>query len=139
MKTVYEAQATAIGGRIGSAATADGQFRIALNVPKALGGGGAGNNPEQLFAAGYAACFLGSIRAAAEKEKLKIADDANVTATVAIGPREDGEGCGLAVELAADLPGLDPETAQRIVEQAHVLCPYSHATRGNIDVRISVS
>lgn len=103
-----------------------------------MGGTGAGNNPEQLFAAGYAACFLGALKFVAGKEKIRIPDDATVTSTVGIGPRDDDTGFGLEVALEVNLPGIDRATAEDLVNKAHVVCPYSHATRGNIDVRLSV-
>ena len=139
MNVLYTTQATATGGRTGSARTADGAFAVTLTTPKELGGpGGEGNNPEQLFAAGYSACFLGAIKFVAAQRKVKVAEDSTVTATVGIGPRDDGQGFGLDVALAVSLPGVDRETAQAIVDQAHIVCPYSHATRNSLDVRLSV-
>lgn len=139
MKTLYTTQATATGGRTGSAKTADGAFAVSLTTPKELGGpGGEGNNPEQLFAAGYSACFLGAVKFVAGQKKVKIADDSTVTATVGIGPRDDGEGFGLDVELAVTLPGLERDVAQAIVDQADIVCPYSHATRNGLDVRVTL-
>ncbi|WP_340116295.1 organic hydroperoxide resistance protein [Pelagibius sp. 7325] len=140
MKTLYTTQATATGGRTGSAKTADGAFAVTLTTPKELGGpGGEGNNPEQLFAAGYSACFLGAIKFVAGQKKVKVADDSTVTATVGIGPRDDGQGFGLDVELAITLPGLERDVAQAIVDQAHIVCPYSHATRNGLDVRLKLN
>lgn len=140
MKTLYTTQATATGGRTGSAKTADGAFAVTLTTPKELGGpGGEGNNPEQLFAAGYSACFLGAIKFVAGQKKVKVAEDSTVTATVGIGPRDDGTGFGLDVELAITLPGLEREVAQAIVDQAHIVCPYSHATRNGLDVRLKLN
>ena len=139
MKVLYTTQATATGGRDGKAATKDGSFSVTLATPKELGGGGGpGNNPEQLFAAGYSACFLGALKFAAGKEKVAIPADANVTATVGIGPRDGGTGFGLDVALAVSLPGIDKAKAEDLVQKAHIVCPYSKATRGNIDVRLSV-
>jgi Ohr subfamily peroxiredoxin len=139
MSILYTTQATATGGRTGSAKTADGAFSVKLTTPKDLGGpGGEGHNPEQLFAAGYSACFLGAIKFVAGKKNLKISEDSTVTATVGIGPRDDGGGFGLDVALAVSLPGLDRETAKAVVDQAHIVCPYSHATRNSLDVRLSV-
>jgi len=136
MKTLYTTQATATGGRTGSAKTADGAFAVTLTTPKELGGpGGEGNNPEQLFASGYAACFLGAIKFVAGKKKVKVSDDSTVTAKVGIGARDDGEGFGLDVELVISLPGIGRDEAQAIVDQAHIVCPYSHATRNGLDVR----
>ena len=140
MKTLYTTQATATGGRTGSAKTADGAFAVTLTTPKELGGpGGDGNNPEQLFAAGYSACFLGAIKFVAGQKKVKVAEDSTVTATVGIGPRDDGQGFGLDVELAITLPGLERDVAQAIVDQAHIVCPYSHATRKGLDVRLKLN
>lgn len=140
MNTLYTTQATATGGRTGSAKTADGAFAVTLVTPKELGGpGGEGNNPEQLFAAGYSACFLGAIKFVAGQKKVKVADDSTVTATVGIGPRDDGQGFGLDVELAIALPGLERDVAQAIVDQAHIVCPYSHATRNGLDVRLTLA
>ena len=139
MKTLYTTQATATGGRTGSAKTADGAFAVTLTTPKELGGpGGDGNNPEQLFAAGYSACFLGAIKFVAGQKKVKVAEDSTVTATVGIGPRDDGTGFGLDVELTITLPGLERDVAQAIVDQAHIVCPYSHATRNGLDVRLTL-
>jgi Ohr subfamily peroxiredoxin len=135
----YTTQATATGGRDGRARTADGSFEVKLTTPKELGGaGGEGNNPEQLFAAGYSACFLGALKAVAGKEKATIPPDSTVTATVGIGPRSEG-GFGLEVGLRVTLPGIDRAEAERLVEKAHQVCPYSNATRGNIDVRLEVA
>ena len=140
MKILYQTQATAVGGRTGSAASADGALRVHLATPRELGGDGtAGTNPEQLFAAGYAACFLSAIKFVAAQDKAAVPVDANVTATVGIRPSGNGQGFALAVALAVDLPGLDRGAAERIVAAAHQTCPYSNATRGNIDVRITIA
>jgi lipoyl-dependent peroxiredoxin len=134
----YRTTATAHGGRDGTARTEDGTFEVKLATPKELGGaGGAGNNPEQLFAAGYAACFIGAMKAAAGSLKLRVPAETTVTATVGIGPRSEG-GFGLDVELRVQLPGLDRADAERLVAAAHQICPYSNATRNNVDVRLSV-
>lgn len=139
MKVLYQTEASATGGRTGSAKTKDGAFAVTLTTPKELGGpGGEGNNPEQLFAAGYAACFLGAIKFAAGKQKVKVSEDSTVTAKVGIGARDDGAGFGLDVELAISLPGVDREEAQAVVDQAHIVCPYSHATRNGLDVRLTL-
>jgi len=139
MKIAYKTQGTATGGRDGSAKTADGKLDLKLSTPKELGGaGGDGTNPEQLFACGYSACFLGALKFVAGKEKVAIPEGANVTATVGIGPRDDGTGFGIDVDLAIALPGLERSRAEDLVAKAHVVCPYSHATKGNIDVRLSV-
>jgi lipoyl-dependent peroxiredoxin len=135
----YRTTATATGGRDGSAQTQDGSFRVKLSTPKELGGaGGDGANPEQLFAAGYSACFVGAMKAVAPSLKLKVPDDATVTATVGIGPRSEG-GFGITADLAVALPGLDRQDAQRLVDTAHQVCPYSNATRGNVDVHLTIA
>ncbi len=140
MKVLYTTTATATGGRDGKAATKDGSFSVTLATPKELGGaGGAGNNPEQLFAAGYSACFLGALKFVAGKEKVTVPADTTVTATVGIGPRDDGTGFGLDVALAISLPGIDKAKAEDLVQKAHIVCPYSEATRSNLDVRLSVA
>jgi Ohr subfamily peroxiredoxin len=138
MKALYVTNATATGGRDGRAATDDGKLQVKLTTPKELGGGGGeATNPEQLFAAGYAACFLSAIKYVAAQSKTKIADESAVTASVGVGPRDDGQGFGLDVALAISLPGLDPSAAKELVAKAHIVCPYSHATRGNLDVRLT--
>jgi len=135
----YRTTATATGGRDGSAQTQDGSFRVKLSTPKELGGaGGDGANPEQLFAAGYSACFVGAMKAVAPSLKLKVPDDATVTATVGIGPRSEG-GFGITADLAVALPGLDRQDAQRLGDTAHQVCPYSNATRGNVDVHLTIA
>lgn len=140
MKILYTTQATATGGRTGSAATADGALKVDLVTPKELGGpGGAGNNPEQLFAAGYSACFLGAVKFVAGQQKIKVPDNATVTANVGIGPRDDGQGFGLDVALTIDLPGIERSIAEDLVARAHIVCPYSHATRGSLDVRLGLA
>lgn len=140
MNVLYRTEATATGGRTGQASTTDGAFSVALVTPKELGGpGGAGNNPEQLFASGYAACFLGALKFVAGQRKVRIADDSTVTAAVGIGKRDDGQGFGLDVALTIALPGVEPALARALVDQAHVVCPYSHATRNGLDVRISLA
>jgi Ohr subfamily peroxiredoxin len=140
MKPLYEAQATAIGGRSGIAATADGQLRVSFAMPKELGGpGGEGVNPEQLFALGYAACFLTAIKNVAGPRSIEITSDSNVTATVGVGSLDGGEALGLAITLQIDLPGLDRRTALDLVDRAHNNCPYSNATRGNVAVKLRVA
>jgi len=139
-KIAYSTTATATGGRDGKARTSDGALEVSLATPKELGGTGGGNNPEQLFAAGYAACFLGAMKFAASQDKAlpRVPADAAVTATVGIGPRAD-KGFGLAVALEVSLPEVDRAQAQALVAEADTICPYSHATRGNIEVKISVA
>jgi lipoyl-dependent peroxiredoxin len=134
----YTTTATATGGRDGRAATKDGSFSVNLSTPKELGGGGGpGNNPEQLFAAGYAACFLGAMKFVSSQGGAKVPNDASVTSTVGIGPRSEG-GFGIDVALDVSLPGLDRAEAQALVEKAHQVCPYSNATHNNVDVRLRV-
>jgi Ohr subfamily peroxiredoxin len=139
VQVLYTTTATATGGRDGRAATRDGAFEVKLSTPKELGGGGGpGNNPEQLFASGYAACFIGAMKAVAAKGgSAKVPGDASVTATVGIGPRSEG-GFGLDVELAIALPGVPRAEAEALVEKAHRVCPYSNAIRGNVAVRSTV-
>ena len=140
MNVLYRTEATASGGRTGTVASADGAFRAVLVTPKELGGaGGAGTNPEQLFASGYAACFLGALKFVAGQRKVRVAEESSVTARVGIGPRDDGEGFGLDVALTIALPGIEPELARELVAQAHVVCPYSHATRNGLDVRLALA
>lgn len=135
MTLAYQTQVTAIGGRSGSAASADRRLRIDLSRPGDLGGdNGDGTNPEQLFAAAYAACFLSAIKRAAQQQGIAVAADANVTAKVGLN-RDDGV---LDVTLSIDLPDVEPGVADRIVEQAHQTCPYSQALRGNAKARIIV-
>src|SRR4051794_25643483 len=139
VNVLYKTRAKATGGRDGTAATLDGALDVKLATPKELGGGGgAGNNPEQLFAAGYAACFVGAMKAvAAQGGGGKGPGDATVTSTVGIGPRSEG-GFGLDIDLAVSLPGLSKADAEALVHKAHQVCPYSNATRGNVDVRLTV-
>ena len=136
----YEAEATASGGRDGKASIKDGNLDIRLATPKALGGNGDGNNPEQLFAAGYSACFLGAMKFAASQDKAlpRVPSNATVTAAVGIGPRSD-KGFGLRVALTISLPEVERAAAEALVAEADTICPYSHATRGNIEVSINVA
>ena len=135
---LYRTSAIANGGRDGESKTLDGSFSVKLATPKELGGGGGpGNNPEQLFAAGYSACFLGAMKAVASKGGPKVPVATTVKATVGIGPRSEG-GFGLEVDLEISLPGIDHAEAEALVEKAHQVCPYSNATRNNIPVRLSV-
>jgi Ohr subfamily peroxiredoxin len=138
MQILYTAHSTATGGRDGRAVSSDKHLEVKLSTPKELGGaGGDGTNPEQLFAAGYAACFLSAMKFVAAATKLALPADAAVNAEVGIGPNDKG-GFGLAAELKVSLPGLDSAAAQALVAKAHEVCPYSNATRGNIDVKVSV-
>ena len=135
----YTTVASATGGRDGSARAHDGRFDAKLSTPKELGGaGGDGTNPEQLFAAGYSACFIGALKVASQQLKVKVPDATTVTATVGIGPRSEG-GFGITTDLVVDLPGLDREQAQKLVDAAHDICPYSNATRGNVDVGLALA
>ncbi|MBI0476287.1 organic hydroperoxide resistance protein [Sphingomonas sp. MA1305] len=135
----YSTAATATGGRDGHARSDDGRVDVKLSTPRELGGaGGEGTNPEQLFAAGYSACFIGALKAAGQQLKVKVPDDVAVSAKVGIGPRAAG-GFGITADLTVDLPGLDREQAQKLVEAAHQICPYSNATRGNVDVGLTIA
>ncbi len=134
---LYTATATAQGGRNGRIRSSDGVLDMPLAMPKELGGaGGAVTNPEQLFAAGYAACFESALRLVAGKAGKNV-KDASITASATIGKTPDG-GFGLAVELKGKMPGLSKEEAEQLMHTAHTVCPYSKATSGNIDVKLSV-
>ncbi len=136
-KILYTAHATATGGRDGRAISDDKMLDVRLTTPKELGGGGGeGTNPEQLFAAGYSACFIGALKAVGAKEKVRIPNDVSITGNVGIGPITGG--FGLAVELKISLPGLDRAQAQSLIEKAHHVCPYSNATRGNVEVTLTL-
>lgn len=136
-KTLYVAHATATGGRDGRAVSSDQQLDVALATPRELGGaGGAGTNPEQLFAAGYAACFIGALKVVAAKEKVALPADTSIAADVGIGPIPTG--FGIEVTLNVSVPGMARELAESLVEKAHVVCPYSNATRGNVDVTLNI-
>jgi len=138
VNVLYQTSARATGGRDGHSATLDGAVDVKLVTPKELGGrGGEGVNPEQLFATGYAACFLGAMKFVASKGGPKVPADTTVTSTVGIGPRSEG-GFGLAIALEIALPGLAREEAEKLVADAHQVCPYSNATRNNVDVKLSV-
>jgi len=134
----YRTTATATGGRDGSARTDDGSLDVKLAVPKEMGGPGGGNNPEQLFAAGYSACFLGAMKAVSANEGVKVPADATVTADVGIGPRSEG-GFGITADLKISLPGVPEADARRLVDAAHQVCPYSNATRGNVNVGLTLA
>ena len=140
-KIVYTAHASATGGRDGYAASNDGLLDVKLSTPKEMGGAGGGVNPEQLFAAGYSACFLGAMKFVGSMEKIAIPADTKIEGAVGIGPFGAGpapEGFNIAVELKISLPGMDKAAAQALVEKTHKVCPYSNATRGNIDVTLTV-
>ena len=134
MKALYTAHGSATGGRDGKGRTDDGKVDVTLSVPKEMGGTGNGTNPEQLFSVGYSACYLGALKFVAGKEKIKVSDDAKVSANVGIGERDDKQGFGLTVALEVSLPGIDKAKAEDLVKKAHVVCPYSNATKGNIQV-----
>ncbi|WP_426956205.1 organic hydroperoxide resistance protein [Muricoccus radiodurans] len=135
----YTTEATATGGRDGRSRTADGALDVRLTTPKELGGaGGEGNNPEQLFAAGYAACFLGALKFVAGQEKVRVPGEATVTAKVGIGPRSEG-GFGITADLTVSLPGIERAQAEALVQKAHQVCPYSNATRNNVNVGLTVA
>jgi len=134
---LYTAHATATGGREGRAISSDKVLDIQLSTPKELGGGGGpGTNPEQLFAAGYSACFLGALKLVAGKQKVALPANTTITGNVGIGPANVG--FALAVKLEINAPGLPKEQVQTLVEAAHQVCPYSNATRGNVDVQLIV-
>jgi Ohr subfamily peroxiredoxin len=138
MKTLYTATVTATGGRDGRAVSSDSILDVKLATPKELGGaGGAATNPEQLFAAGYSACFIGALKFVAGQTKAALPTDTAITAEVGIGQIEGG--FGLDIDLRISLPGLTQDQAQSLVDAAHKVCPYSNATRGNVDVRLHVS
>ncbi|GGW78340.1 organic hydroperoxide resistance protein [Alteromonas halophila] len=140
MKAIYTATATATGGRDGRAVSSDDKLDVGLSVPKEMGGnGGDGTNPEQLFAAGYSACFIGAMQFVAGQKKLSLPDDLNVTADVGIGENTRGEGFAISVDMTVSLPGMDEQSAKELVDAAHQVCPYSNATRGNIDASTTIN
>ena len=136
MNTLYTAEATAWGGREGRTASTDGILDLALAVPTELGGPGGATNPEQLFAAGYASCFHSALKLIGRREKVDLTESA-VTARVGLGMNASG-GFDIAVELEAEIPGVERSVAQNLVARAHEVCPYSNATRGNVDVTLTV-
>jgi osmotically inducible protein OsmC len=137
---VYTAHAHTTGGRTGTSATDDGRLSVTLDTPTEMGGnGGPGTNPEQLFAVGYSACFLGALKAVARGEKVKVPDDARIDAAVSFGDNANGPGFAIAVELKIAIPGMERAQVQDLVEKAHQICPYSNATRGNVDVTLTVA
>lgn len=134
---LYTARATSTGGRDGGAKSDDGRLNVTLSTPKELGGaGGPGTNPEQLFAAGYSACFIGALKFVAMKEKIALPQDLAINASVGIGPIP--QGFGIKADLQVVLRGMDKAAALSLVEKAHQVCPYSNATRGNIEVTLDV-
>jgi lipoyl-dependent peroxiredoxin len=137
-KILYRAHARATGGRDGHATSSDGVLDVKLTVPKELGGNGAaGTNPEQLFAAGYSACFLGALKFVAGQDKRVLPADTSIEGSVGIG--QIPTGFGIEVELKIHVPGLPREEVEALVQKAHIVCPYSNATRGNIDVKLVVA
>ncbi len=136
-KVLYRGKAKSNGGRDGRSATSDGGVEVKLTTPKEMGGsGGAGTNPEQLFAMGYSACFLGALKFVASQQKIKLPDETNIHGDVGIGAIPGG--FGVEVELKITVPGLDQQLVHGLVEKAHLVCPYSNATRGNIQVTLTV-
>lgn len=134
-KIAYTAQAKATGGRDGKITTPDEKLMLQLSTPKELGGtGGNGTNPEQLFAAGYSACFIGAMKFVAGQEKKQLPAETSITGIVGIGPIPGG--FGIQVELRISVPGMEREVAQVLIDKAHKVCPYSNATRGNIEVKL---
>ncbi len=140
-KALYTATATSTGGRAGTTASSDGRLNLQLSTPKGLGGDdGPGTNPEQLFAAGYSACFIGALKAVAARQKIALTAEVAITADVSIGPMTGKPGAfGIAVAMKVSLPGMERAAAEALVATAHEVCPYSNATRGNIDVTLSVA
>jgi osmotically inducible protein OsmC len=136
-KIVYRAEATSTGGRDGRSVSSDNRIDIKLAVPKEMGGNGDGTNPEQLFAAGYSACFLGAMKFVAGQQKITLPADSKITGKIGIGPIP--QGFGIEAELLISLPGMDRAAAQGLIEKAHQVCPYSNATRGNIEVKLSLA
>ena len=136
-KVLYTAHIHTTGGRDGRTVSDDGLLSVNLSLPKAMGGSGTATNPEQLFAAGYSACFMGALKHVASIKKLKIPDDASIDASVDIGPIP--QGFGIAVRLNVSLPGLDQAVSRDLIDTAHQVCPYSNATRGNIDVQLNLA
>jgi len=137
-KVLYTAKATAQGGRDGKVASSDGKLDVVVAPPVEMGGNGKGTNPEQLFAAGYAACFHSALKLVARKAR-QDADGSTVTAEVGIGPINGGTGYGLEVVLEVTMPGVDQAVAQDLVTKAHQVCPYSNATRGNLKVDLKLT
>jgi osmotically inducible protein OsmC len=136
-KILYKGKATATGGRDGKIEGENGSFNLKLTTPKELGGGGGeGTNPEQIFAAGYSACFIGALKFCAMQEKIKLSPETKINGIVGIGQITGG--FGIEVELQISLPGLDPAVAKSLVDKAHIVCPYSNATRGNINVTLTL-
>jgi Ohr subfamily peroxiredoxin len=139
-KVIYIAKAKAMGGRLGTAKSDDGQIDLKLDRPVEMGGKGNGTNPEQLFAVGYAACFIGALRVVAGKRHIRIPEEVAIDSAVSFGPlKGEADGFGIAVAMTILLPGIERTTAEDLVHQAHQVCPYSNATQGNIDVSLTVA
>lgn len=136
-KVLYKAHATSTGGRDGTTRSSDGLLDVKLAAPKEMGGGGGGVNPEQLFAAGYSACFIGAMKFVAGLQKVVLPADTSIDASVGIG--QIPAGFGIEVQLVVTVPGVDRAVAEAIVNKAHEVCPYSNATRGNIEVTITLA
>ena len=134
-KVLYTAETTAVGGREGTGKSSDGALDVKLSAP---GSNKPGTNPEQLFGVGYAACFIGALKAVSPKVGVKVPDDVSIDSKVLLGPIKGGAAYGIAVKLAVSLPGLDDAQKKQLVDAAHEVCPYSNATRGNIDVDLSI-
>jgi osmotically inducible protein OsmC len=139
-KALYTAHASSTGGRAGTSRTPDGTLDLTLSTPKELGGaGGPGTNPEQLFAAGYSACFIGAMKAVAARQKIALPADVSIASDVSIGPLAGKAGAfGIQVAMAISVPGMEHAAAEKLVAAAHEVCPYSNATRGNVDVALKV-
>ncbi len=139
-KALYTATATATGGRAGTAKSSDGALDVTLSTPAQLGGaGGPGTNPEQLFAAGYSACFIGAMKAVSARQKIALPAEVSITSDVAIGPHANKPGAfGIQVDMKISVPGMDRAQLQALVATAHEVCPYSNATRGNVDVTLTI-
>ncbi len=135
-KVLYTAHAHTTGGREGRSVSDDGLLDVKLSPPKAMGGAGTATNPEQLFAAGYSACFMGALKHVAGVKKVTVPADASIDASIDIGPIPAG--FGISARLAISLPGMDRSVAQDLIDTAHQVCPYSNATRGNIDVELTL-
>nr|WP_315227139.1 organic hydroperoxide resistance protein [uncultured Albidiferax sp.] len=136
-KVIYTAHAHTTGGRDGQSASNDGLLAVKLSPPKEMGGAGTGTNPEQLFAAGYSACFMGAMKHVAGMKKITVPADASIDASIDIGPIPAG--FGIAAQLVISLPGMDRAVAQDLIDTAHGVCPYSNATRGNIEVTLTLA
>ena len=134
-KVLYTAEATAVGGREGTGKSSDGALDVTLSAP---GSNKPGTNPEQLFGVGYAACVIGALKAVSPKVGVKVPDDVSIDSKVSLGPIKGGAAYGIAVKLAVNLPGLDDAQKKQLVDAAHEVCPYSNATRGNIDVDLTI-